>query len=155
MVLAAFENDGLVRDPDQTIGGTATVRIELPDPEAGNDLILSEGFKVTGALAVFEPGAEGPEEVFDVTPSFVWEDDSSEDGYEIRVLDAFGTEIWNDEIGPVSGSSTVAHTYAGPPLEAGLFYQFRATSFREKNDKRTAISRTEDLRGVFFYLGGG
>ena len=31
--------------------------------------------------------------------------------------------------------------------------QFRATSFRDKSGRRTAISTTEDLRGVFFYLG--
>jgi hypothetical protein len=34
-----------------------------------------------------------------------------------------------------------------------MFYQFRATSFRERNGPRTAISRTEDLKGVFFHLG--
>ena len=82
-----------------------------------------------------------------------WEDDSSEDGYEIRVFDSFGEEIWSAEIGSISGAETVTHTYAGPPLEIGMFYQFRATSFRERNGPRTAISTTEDLKGVFFYLG--
>lgn len=149
VILAAFENDKLVRDPDQTIGGTQIVRIETPDPDMGNDLTISEGFKVTGALAVTSPGTDGPELVTSATPTFIWEDDSSEDGYEIKVFDAFGTLVWEDEIGPISGEVTVAHTYAGPPLEPGMFYQFRATSFREKNGLRTAISATEDLMGVF------
>jgi hypothetical protein len=153
VVLAAFENDNLVRDPDQTIGGTAIVTIELPDPEAGSTLTLSEGFKVTEALAVVAPGADEPEQVATPTPVLEWEDDSSEDGYEIRVVDAFGTEIWTDEIAGVSGSETVTHTYAGPALENGMFYQFRATSFRDKQGGRTSISVTEDLRGVFFFLG--
>lgn len=152
VVLAAFENDALVRDPDQTIGGTAIVRLELPDPEMANDLILSEGFKVTGALAIIAPGAGGPEQILDTQPTLRWEDDSSEDGYEIRVFDAFGTEVWADETGPVTGSGEVAHSYAGPPLEPGMFYQFRVTSFRERSGERTAISSTEDLEGVFFYL---
>jgi len=152
VVLAAFENDGLVRDPDQTIGGTATVRIEVPDPALGNTVDLPEGFKVTGALAVITPGADGPEQVLTTTPDLEWEDDSSEDGYEIHVFDAFGNEIWNDEIGPVSGSATVTHAYAGPSLEPGMFYQFRVMSFREKDELRTAISTTEDLMGVFFTL---
>ena len=152
VVLAAFENDGLVRDPDQTIGGTEIVRIEVPDPELGNTVTLPEGFKVTGALEVMEPGAEGPQEVTTSTPTFEWEDDSSEEGYEIHVFDAFGDEVWSDEIGPISGSDTVTHTYAGPPLEPGMFYQFRITSFRERDLDRTAISTTEDLKGVFFYL---
>lgn len=152
VVLAAFENDGLVRDPDQTIGGTQLVRIEVPDPATGPTVDLSEGFKVTGALAVTTPGADGPEEVFTPTPVFEWEDDSSEDGYELRVFDAFGNEIWNDEIGSVSGSVTVTHTYAGPALAPGMFYQFRATSFRDRLGDRTAISSTEDLAGVFQFL---
>lgn len=154
VVLAAFENDGLVRDPDQTIGGTQIVRIEVPDPSTGTVVELAEGFKVTGALAVITPGADGPEEVLTPTPTFEWQDDSSEDGYDIRVFDAFGEEVWSDEIGPVSGSATVMLVYAGPPLELGMFYQFRATSFREKLGDRTAISSTEDLAGVFQYLVG-
>lgn len=153
VVLAAFENDGLVRDPDQTIGGTRIVRIEVPDPDMGNTVTLPEGFKVTEALAVIAPGAEGPQEVSTSAPDFEWQDDSSEDGYEVRVFDAFGTEVWRDESGSVSGSATVTHAYAGPSLEVGMFYQFRATSFRERNAERTAISSTEDLRGVFVYLG--
>jgi hypothetical protein len=150
VVLAAFENDGLVRDPDQTIGGTQIVRIEVPDPATGNTIDLPEGFKITGALAVIGPGADAPEDVPTSTPTFEWEDDSSEDGYEIRVFDAFGNEIWSDEIGTVSGSATVTHIYAGPALEPGMFYQFRTTSFRERSEGRVPISTTEDLRGVFY-----
>ena len=150
VVLAAFENDRLVRDPDQTIGGTRIVRIEVPDPETGNVISLPEGFKVTAALSVIEPGADAPQAVATTTPTLEWQDDSSEDGFEIRVFDAFGLQIWSDEIGPVSGSATVTHTYAGPDLVPGMFYQFRITSFREKTGERTAISTTEDLRGVFY-----
>jgi hypothetical protein len=152
VVLAAFENDGLVRDPDQTIGGTEIVRIQVPDPSTGNVVSLPEGFKVTAALAVVSPGADGPEQVTSATPTLQWADDSSEEGYEIVVLDAFGNEMLRDQIGPVSGSSTVSYTYAGPALEAGMFYQFRATSLRDKNGVLTAISSTEDLVGVFYYL---
>ena len=152
VVLAAFENDSLVRDPDQTIGGTTIVRIEAPDPTLGNTITLSEGFKVTEALAIVGPGADGPEQVLTTTPTFEWDDDSSEDGYDVFVFDAFGNEVWSQEIGSVSGSPTVTLTYGGPPLAPGMFYQFRTTSFREKMGVRTAISTTEDLKGVFFYL---
>ncbi len=154
VVLAAFENDDLVRDPDQSIGGTMTVSIVLPDPIDGNVLVLSEGFKVTEALATISPGADEPEEVSTPTPTFEWADDSSEDGYEIRVFDAFGQLVWSDEVGSVSGSATVTHVYAGPALEAGMFYQFRVKSFREQSGGRTSISASEDLRGVFYYLDG-
>ena len=63
------------------------------------------------------------------------------------VNDAFGEEIWTDEIDGVSGSPTVTHTYGGPGLEAGMYYQFRVTSFRDTNDGRVSISTTEDLKG--------
>ncbi len=149
VVLAAFENDGLVRDPDQTIGGTRIVHIEVPDPVSGNSVVLPEGFKVTEALEVLSPGANGPEAVTTQTPVFNFANDTSEDGYQIHVFDAFGTEIWTIEIGPSSTPPEV--TYAGPALDPGMYYQFRALSFRDKSGTRTAISATEDLKGVFWY----
>ena len=152
VVLAAFENDDLVRDPDQTIGGTRIVHIEVPDPITGNTVTLPEGFKVTEALEVVYPGADGPQAIDSPTPTFQWADDSSEEGYNVAVFDAFGNVIWSDEIGPVSGSETVEHTYTGPALEEGMYYQFKAISFRDKTGARTAISTTEDLKGVFYYL---
>lgn len=149
VVLAAFENDGLVRDPDQTIGGTKIVHIVVPDPVDGNSVVLPEGFKVTEALAVIAPGADGPEPVTGQTPVFNFANDTSEDGYEIHVFDAFGTEIWSTEIGPSASPLEVG--YAGPALDPGMYYQFRALSFRDKSGPRTAISATEDLKGVFWY----
>jgi hypothetical protein len=144
VVLAAFENDELVRDPDESIGGTAIQHISV----AGSGVDVT-GFKITGALEVVGPGAEKPEIVSGV-PSFEWADDSSEDGYELTVLDTFGNEVWKDTAVPrVTGSATVTHAYAGPELDAG-YYQFRAVSWREeKEGDRTYISATEDLKGVF------
>jgi hypothetical protein len=145
VVLAAFENDELVRDPDESIGGTAIQRISV----SGDEKDVT-GFKITGALAVVGPGAEEPE-VVSGEPSFEWADDSSEDGYELTLLDTFGNEVWKDtEVPRVTGSATVTHAYAGPELEAG-YYQFRAVSWRveKQGEGRTYISATEDLKGVF------
>ncbi|MCR9162345.1 MAG: hypothetical protein ACE37F_31460 [Nannocystaceae bacterium] len=144
-VLAAFENDALVRDPDTSIAGTAIVEIDV-----GNvDVDLAKSFKITEGLDVVSPGAQVPE-VVSGTPTFVFADDSSEDRYEVLVFDAFGELVWQDlEIPGVTGSDVVEVPYAGPALEAGQYYQFRATSIRETPNSTTAISRTEDLRGVF------
>lgn len=143
VVLAAFENDGLVRDPDTTIGGTATQIIDV-----ANGAVTVTGFKITGALDVKSPGAAGPEPVTGA-PTFVFEDDSSEDGYEVVVYDTFGKEIWRKaDVPSVSGGGTVSVPYGGPALTAGQYYQFRAFSFRDKGGK-TYISATEDLKGVF------
>ena len=147
VVLAAFENDQLVRDPDESIGGTQIVHIEV----GGSDITISEGFKVTEALVVVQPGAEGPDPIATQTPTLEWADDSSEDGYTLVVYDAFGEELWSDEIEGVSGSKTVTVVYGGPPFEVGMYYQFRVTSFRDTNDGRVSISTTEDLKGVFYY----
>ncbi len=144
-VLAAFENDELVRDPDEGISGTDIVEIEV----ANADVDLAESFKITEGLDVVAPGSEAPELV-EGTPTFVFADDSSEDRYEVIVLDSFGEIIWEDlDVPGVSGSDTVQVEYAGPALESGRYYQFRATSIRETPNKTSAISRTEDLRGVF------
>lgn len=144
VVLAAFENDFLVRDPDQAIGGTKIVRISV----AGANIAMSDSFKVTGALDVVGPTDEA---VVSTTPTFEWNDDSGEDHYEIVVYNAFGELMWEDKAIPgVSGDKTVKVTYpsAAPakPLVPGVIYQFRATSIKQGG---TAISRTEDLKGTF------
>jgi len=144
VVLAAFENDFLVRDPDTSIGGTEIVHITV----AGKDFAIAESFKITGALGVQSPGKEDMEEVSG-TPTFVWQDDSSEDHYELRVYDALGTVIWEDTNVPsVSGGDTVSAAYAGPALKPGMIYQYRALSIGKDG---IPISATEDLRGVFIY----
>lgn len=144
-VLAAFENDDLVRDPDVSIAGTDIVEIEV----ANVDVDVAESFKITEGLAIISPGSEAPE-VVDATPAFVFADDSSEDRFELVVLDTFGEVVWQDLAVPgVSGSDTVQVEYGGPPLELGRYYQFRATAIRENPNTVTEISRTEDLRGVF------
>lgn len=144
-VLAAFENDQLVRDPDEGIAGTEIVRIEV----AGANVELAESFKVTEALAVLSPGADGLEVVGEV-PELVWAQDSSEDGYYLYLYDAFGELVHEDlDIGPGSGSDPVRYDLAGAgvTLEPGMIYQFRAWS----HGRGSPLSATEDLRGVFQY----
>jgi hypothetical protein len=142
MVLAAFENDGLVRDPDTAIGGTQIQRVQV---EGGKEMTLAAGFKVTGGLTVMQPGAGETPEPITGAPTFVWQDDSSEDRYALEVIDSRGTSVWKNEQVPRANGGHVTVNYAGPALAAGL-YQFRVVSFR-KGD--IPISTTEDLRGVF------
>ncbi len=140
-VLAAFENDLLVRDPDEGIAGTDIPEITV----AGDRVSVDQSFKITESLAVVSPGAETPE-IVEATPTFVFADDSSEDGYQVVVYDAFGDLVWeNLEVPRVTGNKNVEVPYEGPALRSGMYYQFRATSFKDGS----AISRTEDLRGVF------
>jgi hypothetical protein len=147
-ILPAFENDFLVRDPDTSIAGTAIVEITLAP---GETLEVVEAFKVTEALAVISPGSEVPE-VVTGTPEFVWATDASETHYELVVFDALGEMIWSrDDVPAETGSPEVRVTYEGPDLERGMYYQFRATSLRQTPTSLSAISRTEDLRGVFVY----
>lgn len=141
-VLGAFENDRLVRDPDFGQGNTEIVRVDV----VAGQSVEAPSFKITGALDVISPGAEGPEEVSG-TPVFSWVDDSGEDRYEIEVYDAFGEVVWNDPDIPGSSGSDPQVEYAGDPLESGMFYQFRVTSI-DTNGR--PLSRTEDLKGVFF-----
>lgn len=147
-VIAALENDFLVRDPDTNIAGTDILELTVM---AGQNVDLQDGFKVTGALGVMSPGADGPEEVTG-TPTFMFEDDSSEDRYEVVVHNALGMEMWrDDQIPSVSGGGAVSVQYGGPALTPGMYYRFQATSWKDGNPAPSPISRTEDLRGVFVY----
>lgn len=146
-VLAAFENDLLVRDPDESIAGTAIVEIEV----AGVDLPIADGFKVTEALTVVSPGATGPE-VITSAPTLTWADDSSEDYYELVVYDALGNVVWEvPDVPRVTGAENVEVPYEGPALTEGMYYQFRATSVKDAQGGPVKISRTEDLRGIFVF----
>lgn len=142
VVLASMENDDLVRDPDPNIAGTQVVHVAVAAATSARSLAA---FKVTSALAVVSPGADGPEAV---TPpvTLVFADDSSEDNYTIEVFDVHGDLVWTAVHGKVTGSATVSVPYEGPPLQPGTFYHWRATSYR----KGGPISMTEDLRGVFY-----
>jgi hypothetical protein len=147
VVLPAYENDDLVRDPN-----TDFVTIDVPagspafKPPPGPNVDL----EVTAALPTISPGADAPEAVT-TKPMLVWGDDSSEDYYDVRVFDAFGEEVWNSLMLPgVSGSATASVQYAGP-LEPGMYYQFRVTSWHAPGGKEPApISATEDQRGLFY-----
>ena len=142
VVLAAFENDSLVRDPDTSIGGTQIQRIQIGD--ASRQVTLSAGFKITEALAVMRPGAGEVPEVMSGALSFSWRDDSSEDRYTLELFDSRGNMVWNTGVSKQTGGD-VTVPYGGPTLQSGALYQFRATSFH----RDVPISQTEDLRGVF------
>ncbi len=143
VVLAAYENDGLVRDPDPNIAGTQIVHFEISATETTKQL---ESFKVTEALAVVKPGATGPEEVSGI-PIFEWADDSSEDAYTFKLYNTYGDLVWEKDLPGESGSETVTLTYEGPALQSGMYYQWKVTSIR----KGGPISTTEDLLGIFFF----
>jgi len=147
MVLAAFENDGLVRDPDSSIGGTTLQTVSVASGEA---IAMSQSFKITEGLAIVGPGADAPETVSGPVV-FKWADDSSEDRYELELYTALGDLVWEDRAVPSGrGGSAVELAYSGPALLPGMFYQFRVTSYRDRGTA-VAISRSEDLRGVFEY----
>lgn len=152
VVLAAFENDILVRDPDPNISGTQTLHISVQNgtvTDTVNNVVLGSlpNFKVTEALEIFSPGGgEQPEQVTTATPVLSWADDSSEDEYEVVVFDAFGSLVFQTIIPGVSGGDPSV-TYAGVPLQVGMFYQWKATSIKDGGP----ISLTEDLKGVFFF----
>lgn len=142
VVLAAFENDGLVRDPDPAIAGTQLVFLDVEEDDSA--LSLDESFKITEALAVVAPGADGPQLV-DAPPTFTFKNEASTEFFTVEVFDSFGALVWTTDVTAPAGNGDVDVLYEGPALDDGAFYQFRATSFRDTGP----ISRTEDLRGVF------
>jgi hypothetical protein len=147
VVLAAFENDGLVRDPDTSIGGTTIQHVTVGSAES---IVMGQSFKITEHLAIIGPGAETPEPLSGPL-TFSWSDDSSEDRYELELYTALGDLVWEQRAVPSGRGASVELSYTGPALVAGMVYQFRVTSFRDRSGGATAISKSEDLRGVFEY----
>ena len=146
IVLAAFENDALVRDPDTSIGGTTLQHVTVG---SGESVAMSQSFKITEHLAIVGPGAQAPERVTGPV-TFRWNDDSSEDRYELELYTALGDRVWEQRaILAGRGGDDVELDYDGPTLTPGMVYQFRVTSFRDSSAGATAISKSEDLRGVF------
>ena len=132
-------------DPDRCIAGTADVHTEVV---AGQASVIAQAFKVTGAIAIVSPGATRPEPVT-ATPPLSWAAVASEDEYLVEVFDAFGRAIWSTTIAGTNGATSMV--YAGPALASGGTYQLRVTaSKRQGTGQQCALSRTEDLRGVFF-----
>ncbi len=71
-------------------------------------------------------------------------------GIDLVESSAYGELVWEDDDVPsASGGEEVSVEYGGP-LESGMVYQFRATSWRTPGGTPGPISMTEDLGGVFF-----
>jgi hypothetical protein len=158
VVLAAFENDGYVRDLSG-IGGTAPVDVSVVN---GVMTSAAQSFKITGAITLgtdasgtspITPVSATAPQLGDVwnatgaTPTFSWLSYSSAHAYQVSVVDDRGNEIWaparvNDTPG------TMSIVYAGPALVAGSTYQVRLFAFDNGGNQ---ISRTEDLKGIFTY----
>lgn len=152
VALAAFENDGLVRDPDVAIGGTEYVVFETS--AQGGPLPLGDHFKITRALDVVTPGAVGVETVNTLPITLEWKDDSSEMGYDLVIYDAYGSVVHQaDNLPSVSGGKDGNPRYVWQGLDAtpGMIYQFRVQSWRGDTWTKSYLRQTEDLKGVFLY----
>jgi len=140
VVLAGFENDNMVRD-ESSIGGTEIVHQEIA---AGADVTIAASFKVTGSVDLVSPAASGVETVTG-TPTFKWAVDASADRYDVTVFDSYGNLTWTG----TTGRNVTTLVYAGPALESNSYYQWRVRSVKTTGGEQT-ISRSEDLKGVFF-----
>ncbi|MBS1152174.1 MAG: hypothetical protein H6Q89_3872 [Myxococcaceae bacterium] len=144
VVLAAFENDGNVRDPDPNISGTQISHVSVANGVASANPV----FKVTGAIEMVSPGAGDTVEEIAGTPTFTWKPYSSAKSYELVVFSAQGTKVWENlaVLDIKNGSGNIAAPYNGPALKPGVVYQWRATA---RGTLLNPISMTEDLKGLF------
>lgn len=139
VVLAAFENDGNVRDPDPGISGTQLQRITVANGAISG--AASPAFKVTAAVELVSPGRDAVDDT-SATPTFTWAVHSNAEAYGLKVFDTLGREVWTTNLGD---KAIATATYAGPALTSGQYYQWRVTAFR----RGAPTSQTEELRGLF------
>lgn len=159
VVLAAFENDGLVRDVGQgstglyeisVSGGVITQVLLDGSPVPGGTI----GFKATGAISLGAPftgtSEATPWPASTATPTLEWVAYPSTDHYEATVIDELGVTVCAKsgilQTDPNSFTwSSIDCTVA--TAEAGRYYQFIVKSFQTGGAQ---ASRSEDLKGVFY-----
>ncbi len=142
VVLAAFENDGDVRDPDPNIAGTQIVHVGISGGAVVNG--VQPSFKVTSAVRMTFPGAGDAMDVTSSLPVFTWLAYSSTRTYDLVLFDALGNQVWSKTVVAVtSGSNSVS--YDGAPLSSGKIYQWRATA---KNVAGSPISVTGMIAAI-------
>ncbi len=145
VVLAAFENDGNVRDPDPNISGTQLAHVTVSNGVAS----VNPSFKVTGAIETVSPGASDTIEEIAGTPTFTWKPYSSAKTYDLVVFSSSGVKVWGNPavLDVKNAAGNIAVAYGGlVPLKPGLIYQWRATALGNAGNP---ISLTEDLKGLF------
>lgn len=159
VVLAAFENDGMVRDVGQgstglyqvTVSGGAVTQVLLDGSVVPGGTI---GFKVTGAISLGAPFTGTydaiPWPATSTTPTLSWSAYPSTDHYDVAVIDELGaavcarTGILVTDPRSFTWNATDC-TLAG--AEAGKYYQLVVRAFQTGGAQ---ASRSEDLRGVFY-----
>jgi hypothetical protein len=141
VVLAAYENDDLVRDPNTGTAGTGLQFVTIANGQPSGQ----PDFKITTAIAIVGPGATGIEPLSG-TPTFRWTAYPQSKDYRIQLFDALGNEVWNAGGLAPGSSGTLSQAYGGPALGAGGVYQWRITAY---NQAGIPISTSEDLEGIF------
>jgi len=150
VVLAAFENDGMVRDISG-IGGTATVEAVVSGG-AVTSCSNSCQFKITGAVTLDTPFVAPydttPWPATSATPAFSWLAYPSVDTYVVSVIDAFGNQaLAPTTVSKLSTSFTYPSTGAAT-LVPGMYYQLRVQV--TQLGVTGPASQSEDLKGVFY-----
>ncbi len=150
VALAAFENDGLVRDVSG-IGGTAPVEAAVSGGAVSSCSNTCQ-FKVTGAVTLDAPFAAPydatPWPASSATPTFSWTAYPSADTYVVSVVDALGNQALAPTILPKSTTSYTYPSSGAATLVSGMYYQFKVEV--TQLGVTGPASQSEDLKGVFY-----
>jgi hypothetical protein len=161
VVLAAFENDGMVQDTGQgstgqyeaVISGGTLTQVLLNGTVVSNSQIA---FKITGAISLAAPFTgtydSAPWPAGSNTPTFDWLAYPSTDHYDIQVIDYLGN-VACAKTGILTTDPTSftwnATDCASATAQAGTWYQFLVRAYQLGVGTPLA-SRSEDLKGVFY-----
>ena len=140
VVLAAFENDDLVRDPDPCIAGHRhRPRRDHRRADHGRAVL------VQGDLGgdPDRPRRRQPEAVTSA-PTLQWVAYPSTQYYDVSVFDSFGTDVWDTQVtgdlGRLRRAPRRRPVLPGPGLRRE----------GQRQPDLCLLSSTEDLRGVFY-----
>ncbi len=163
LVLAAFENDGMVQDPGQgstglyeaVVSGGALTVVFLNGTLQSNKLIA---FKVTGAVSLAAPFTgtydSAPWPASSNAPTFDWVAYPSTVQYDVEVIDQLGN-IACQKTGIPGNTVPLAFTWSTSDCSAataasGAWYQFVVKAYQNGTSGLALASFSEDLKGVFY-----
>jgi hypothetical protein len=164
MVLAAFENDGMVQDPGQgstgvyeaVISGGALTAVYLNGALQSSQTIQ---FKVTGAVSLSTPFTgtydSAPWPATSSTPSFDWIAYPSTYRYDVEVIDSLGN-LACEKTGIPGNTSPLTFTwnatdcFGAASAAPATWYQLVVKAYQNGTGGVVEASFSEDLKGVFY-----
>ena len=150
--VAGWGNDGLVLDPDTTIGQNGYQVVTVLGTSPPGTAALPDHFKVTDAVTIVGPGQSGDVSLVNGTPTFRWQKYPQAEFYVVRVWDGMSPDpTWIGDSRTTDMTNEQVAYPGTPALVSGYFYQWWVEAWTSTPTERQ-LSHSEEQLGIFEYV---